>query len=167
MRNSFFLLCACFGCGGKHVATPIPLEGEKLEVAAMLPPDGLPTHNGSFSPPTSIGEQGGDRKGYAVDTWKEKEKNQTRQDGTEEKQWTWPKMHWRDGRKGNKNVKTLGEGQMPTIRIKDLLWVEGESRIMVEASVHPPAPILTQWTLAFAQVSCIGKLPFFYGRSIY
>ena len=170
MRNSFFVLCAWFGLGGKHVASPIPLQG-KLESAATLTPEpeGLPS--GSFSLPPSIGEQGGGRKGYAVDRVKVKEKNQTGQDGrrTEENQWTWPKMQWRDGRgEGRKgNVNTLfGEGQTPTIRIKDLLWVEGESRIMVEASVHPPIPVLTQWTLAYTQVSCLGKLLFFNGRSI-
>ena len=170
MMNSFFVLCAWFGLGGKHVASPIPLQG-KLESAATLTPEGLSSGNGSFSLPPSIGEQGGGRKGYAVDRVKGEEKNQTGQDGrrTKENQWTWPKMQWRDGRgQGRKgNVNTLfGEGQTPTIRIKDLLWVEGESRIMVEAAVHPPIPVLTQWTLAYTQVSCLGKLLFFNGRSI-
>ena len=171
MRNSFFVLCACFGSGGRHVATPIPHQG-KLQIAAMLTPEGLPSGNGSFSLPPSIGEEGGGRKGFAVDRGKDEGKNESRgQDGrkVEEKQWTWPKMHWRDGRvEGRKgNVNTLfGEGQTPTLRIKDLLWVEGESRIMVEASIQPPIPILTQWTLAYTQVSCLGKIPFFNGSSI-
>ena len=170
MRNSFFLLCACFGSRVRHLASPISLEG-KLENAATLSPESLPSGNGSFSLPPSIWEQEGGREGYAVDTVNGEEENQTNQEErrTEEKQWTWPKMHWRDGRnQGRKgNVNRLGEeGQTPTIRIKDLLWVEGESRIMVEASVHPPIPVLTQWTLEYTQVSCLGKFLFFNGSSI-
>ena len=151
MRNSIFLLFACFGSGGRHLATPIPVE-EKL--ATTITPEGLPSGNHNFSVPSSVVdfEQGGGKEDI-VYTGKRKGKNQTiSQDRIEEKQWTWPKMHWRDSRKGKK-VNTLGGGQAPTIRIKDLLWVEGESRIMVEASVQPPIPLITQWTLAYTQVS--------------
>ena len=152
MRNSIFLLCACFGSGGRHLATPIPVEGK---LSATITPESLPSGNHSFSLPTSVVgfEQGGRGDEDIIDTGEGEEKNQTHQDGKEEKQWTWPKMHWRDGRKGNNKVNTLGGGQAPTIRIKDLLWVEGESRIMVEASVQPPIPLITQWTLAYKQVS--------------
>ena len=163
MRNSFFLICACFGSGERHVATPIPfLEGR---LAATPTPQGFPRDNEDFSLPPSVGDQGGGEKGYVGYTGEGEEKNQTRQ---EEKQWTWPKMHWRDGRRQGrkgKNVNTLGEGQELIIQIKDLLWVEGESRIMVEASIQPPIPILTQWTLAYKQVSCL--IPFFNGSSIF
>ena len=156
MRNSIFLLCACFGSGGRHLATPIPVEGK---LATTITPEGLPSGNHNFSLPSSVVdfEQGGRGKGDMFDTGEGAEKNQTGQDGKEEKLWTWPKMHWRDSRKGKK-VNTLGGGQAPTIRIKDLLWVEGESRIMVEASVQPPIPLITQWTLAYTQVLCLGKL---------
>ena len=123
MKNPFFLIYT-FGLGGKHVASPIPLQG-KLESAATLSPEpeGLPSGNGSFSLPPSIGEQGGGRKGYAVDRVKGEEKNETGQDGrrTEENQWTWPKMQWRDGRgegRGSRDVGGGGKG----IPIPPLPW---------------------------------------------
>ena len=144
MKNPFFLIYT-FGLGGKHVTTSIPFE-RKLAVTIL--PEGLTI--GNLSLPPSIVEQG-----VIDDIGNGEEKNMTDRDGRrkEEKQWTWPKMDWREGRAERKNGNWIfNKRQTPAILVKEPLWVEGESRILVEASVSPPTPIITQWTLKFTQV---------------
>ena len=144
MKNPFFLIYT-FGLGGKHVTTSIPFE-RKLAVTIL--PEGLTI--GNLSLPPSIMEQG-----VIDDIGNGEEKNMTDRDGRrkEEKQWTWPKMDWREGRAERKNGNWIfNKRQTPAILVKEPLWVEGESRILVEASVSPPTPIITQWTLKFTQV---------------
>ena len=57
MKNSIFLLCACFGSGGRHLATPIPVEGK---LATTITPEG----NHIYSLPSPFGdfEQGREGK---------------------------------------------------------------------------------------------------------
>ena len=144
MKNPFFLIYT-FGLGGKHVTTSIPFE-RKLAVTIL--PEGLTI--GNLSLPPSIVEQA-----VIDDIGNREEKNMTDRDGRrkEEKQWTWPKMDWREGRAERKNGNWIfNKRQTPAILVKEPLWVEGESRILVEASVSPPTPIITQWTLKFTQV---------------
>ena len=144
MKNPFFLIYT-FGLGGKHVTTSIPFE-RKLAVTIL--PEGLTI--GNLSLPPSIVEQA-----VIDDIGNGEEKNMTDRDGRrkEEKQWTWPKMDWREGRAERKNGNWIfNKRQTPAILVKEPLWVEGESRILVEASVSPPTPIITQWTLKFTQV---------------
>ena len=144
MKNPFFLIYT-FGLGGKHVTTSIPFE-RKLAVTIL--PEGLTI--GNLSLPPSIVEQA-----VIDDIGNREEKNMTDRDGRrkEENQWTWPKMDWREGRAERKNGNWIfNKRQTPAILVKEPLWVEGESRILVEASVSPPTPIITQWTLKFTQV---------------
>ena len=144
MKNPFFLIYT-FGLGGKHVTTSIPFE-RKLAVTIL--PEGLTI--GNLSLPPSIVEQA-----VIDDIGNREEKNMTDRDGRrkEENQWTWPKIDWREGRAERKNGNWIfNKRQTPAILVKEPLWVEGESRILVEASVSPPTPIITQWTLKFTQV---------------
>ena len=141
MRNTFLLLLACLGPVRNHLAAPMPLE-EKLNLTTST--------NG---PQNLRGNDSLQREKEKEDSvYTGKELNRTEHRVGREKganQWTWPKMHWRDGRKGKSG---LSVGESPTIQIKNPLWVEGESRILVEADIQPPIPTITQWTLSYTQV---------------
>ena len=146
MRNTFLLLLACLGPVRNHLAAPMPLEENLNLTTSTKSPQNL---TGNDSLHHFVGQREKE-KGDSVSTGKEL--NRTEHRVGKEKgatQWTWPKMHWRDGRKGKSG---LSVGESPTIRIKNPLWVEGESRILVEADIQPPIPIITQWTLSYTQV---------------